>query len=96
MGCRSTVVPAGHRIPGIRLEAGVANAGANHIIRTSTEPGAKVVFDRDTQLLSLASLALAMVLWGSGGVLLTSAVARPPRRERLIVGLATGLLDILQ
>jgi hypothetical protein len=51
-----------------------------------------MILERDTQLLSLASLALAVLLWACGGVLLTGAVAGPPRRERLILGLATGLL----
>jgi hypothetical protein len=50
-----------------------------------------MLFNRDTQSLSLALLLLTTFLWACGGVLLV-AVMRPPRRERLLVGLAVGLL----
>jgi hypothetical protein len=51
-----------------------------------------MVFGRDTQFVDLASLAVLTLLWACGGVLLTAAVMRPHRRERLLVGLGVGLL----
>jgi hypothetical protein len=51
-----------------------------------------MLFNRDAQLLSLLFLLLTTVLWACGGVLLVAAVMRPPRRERLLSGLAAGLL----
>jgi hypothetical protein len=48
--------------------------------------------NRETQLLSLTLLLFETLLWSSGGILLTAAVMRPRRRERLMTGLAVGLL----
>ena len=51
-----------------------------------------MIFLRENASLSLAFLSLTAILWSCGGILLVAAVMRPHRGERLVVGLAAGLL----